>query len=88
MLQHPSPNIIGLRFPPTSFRLIRGIKCLDGIGIRLQVHLMQLHNFGPLQQLPSYVHDKHDRKFDVKAEESDYIERWAEAAPPLHQDQE
>lgn len=58
---------------------------LEGISIRLQIHLMQLYKLGPLNDLPTHKHNQHNRQFHIKAHETDAVKSRAEAGPPLHE---
>ena len=48
-----------------------------------KVHLVQLHRFRSLNQLPTQIHDQHDRQLDVKADEANTVECRAETTPTL-----
>lgn len=51
--------------------------------IRLEVHLVQVHKLGPLEEFPAEVHDQHDGQFNVETDKADAVEFGAEAAPSL-----
>ena len=63
------------------------LQLLRHIPICLQVHFIQRYPFRSLQQLPSNIHDQHDRQLDVEADKIHAVEVWAEAAPTLNEDE-
>lgn len=83
-LEQPSNHILNLGLPPC---LLLNL-LLKSIGIRLKIHLLQLDSLCLFQELPPKVHDQHDGKFNVEADEADAVKLGAEAAPALHQDEE
>lgn len=58
------------------------------IPIRSQVHLIEMDEPRPLNQLPDQKHDNHDRDLDVERHKVDGLEGRAEAGPALHEDQD
>lgn len=55
--------------------------------IRLEIHLVQAHKLGPLEELPAEVHDQHDRQFNVETDKAHAVKLGAEAAPSLDEDE-
>lgn len=56
--------------------------------ICVQVHILQLHDFGLFEQLPANKHDEHDGQLKVKANKAHGIEFGAETAPSLDKNDE
>ena len=61
---------------------------VDGIRVRLKIHIGGLDNCRVLPVLPAKIHDYHDRQLDVIAHKGGPFEGQLEAAPSLYQDKE
>lgn len=56
--------------------------------VRHEIHLVETHKAGALDELPRQEHDQHDGQLDVVADEVDGLEAGAEGGPALHEDQD
>ena len=58
------------------------------VAVSDEIHLVAMHEFGALEELPEHEHDQHDGQLDVVGHEVDAAERRAEARPALHEHQD